>query len=53
MEEGVGSHIIIKGLRQARDLVSITDFLDRWGLIWQAVKKIDEIAVTIDKSDPT
>ena len=38
IEEGLGVHVIIKGLRQARDL---------------AVKRIKEIAVTIDKSNPT
>ncbi len=37
IEEGVGVHVIIKGLREARNL---------------AIKKINEIAVTIDKSDP-
>lgn len=36
VEEGVGVHTIIKGLKEARDL---------------AVKKINEIAVTIDKSN--
>lgn len=37
VEEGVAPHVIIKGLRAARDL---------------AVSKIKEIAVTVDKSDP-
>lgn len=38
IEEGVGVHVIIKGLREARNL---------------AIKKINEIAVNIDKSNPT
>ncbi|BEJ13048.1 hypothetical protein CspHIS471_0302220 [Cutaneotrichosporon sp. HIS471] len=37
VEDGVGVHVIIKGLREARNL---------------AIKKIHEIAVHIDKSDP-
>jgi T-complex protein 1 subunit eta len=37
IEEGVGVHVIIKGLRMARDL---------------AITRIKEIAVTVDKSDP-
>ncbi|TXT08920.1 hypothetical protein VHUM_02394 [Vanrija humicola] len=37
IEEGVGSHVIIKGLREARNL---------------AIKKINEIAVTIKKDNP-
>ncbi|BEI86773.1 hypothetical protein CcaverHIS002_0701190 [Cutaneotrichosporon cavernicola] len=37
IEDGVGVHVIIKGLREARNL---------------AIKKIHEIAVHIDKSDP-
>lgn len=37
IEEGVSPHVIIKGLREARTL---------------AIQKINEIAVTIDKSDP-
>lgn len=37
VEEGVGVHVIIKGLRAGRDL---------------ALKKLDELAITVDKSDP-
>lgn len=37
IEEGVGVHTIIKGLREGRNM---------------AMKKLAEIAVTIDKSDP-
>ncbi|RSH86737.1 T-complex protein 1 subunit eta [Apiotrichum porosum] len=37
IEEGVGVHVIIKGLREAATL---------------AIKKINEIAITVDKSDP-
>ncbi|WVO16180.1 T-complex protein 1, eta subunit [Cryptococcus depauperatus] len=37
IEEGVSPHVIIKGLREAKSL---------------AINKINEIAVTIDKSDP-
>lgn len=37
IEEGVGVHTIIKGLREGRNM---------------AMKKLKEIAVTIDKSDP-
>lgn len=37
IEEGVGVHTIIKGLRGGRNL---------------AMKKLEEISVTIDKSDP-
>ncbi|KAI5453538.1 T-complex protein 1 subunit eta [Naganishia albida] len=37
IEEGVGVHTIIKGLREGRNL---------------AMKKLEEISVTVDKSDP-
>ncbi|WWC70098.1 T-complex protein 1, eta subunit [Kwoniella pini CBS 10737] len=37
IEEGVGPHVIIKGLREAKTL---------------AIKQINDIAITIDKSDP-
>jgi len=52
VEEGVGSHIIIKGLKAARDLVCVL-IEPRTSLIGQAVQKINEIAVTIDKTDAT
>lgn len=37
IEEGVGVHVIIKGLRAGRDL---------------ALKKLEELAITVDKTNP-
>jgi hypothetical protein len=52
VEEAVGVHVIIKGLREARNLVSsLVRYLSRAHMS-KAIKRINEIAVTVDKSDP-
>ena len=54
IEEGVGIHVIIKGLRAARDLVGTASSTQLLSLIsGQAIKQIKDIAITVDKSDET
>lgn len=55
IEEGVNPHIIMKGFRQASQLVRVISFFLLWLSLansLQALQRIKELQITVDKSDP-
>jgi T-complex protein 1 subunit eta len=54
IEEGVSPHIIMKGFRQASQMVRVISFylFKKSYRAFQAIERIKEIQVTVDKSDP-